>query len=163
MAKYVKKAITVDAQQLKFPTSLTKPTGIEKGVKGDYLVATSGDDQQFIVPKTIFELTYDVAPEPDVSAPMDVQNYKVTGITDTYLKVSFDVPVDSDFKYVILYLDGVDTLHAAPPAGSTFTYIFEGLTQLTAYTIKVTAVDNAGNESAGVGSMVSTIATPVAP
>jgi hypothetical protein len=157
--KFNRKAVTVDAVELLYPTTITTPKGVQRANKGDYLVNMNGD--QFLIEKTIFELTYDIASEPDTIAPLEVSNLTASNITDTSVTFAYTTPADADFKQVNVYQDGV--LLSSRIATGDAQYTITGLTASTTYTFLFTTVDNAGNESTGVTQSITTLATPVAP
>lgn len=157
MAKYVKKPITVEAIQLVYPATLTTPTGILKAKKGDYLVGAGAD--QFFVTQEVFNMTYDLASEPDGLAPMEVENLSATTITDTGVVFIYQTPFDADFKEVRIYRDTV-LVGTVTDKGQNIQFIDNGLTAETVYAYLFTTVDNAGNESDGVANSVTTLAAP---
>lgn len=82
----------------------------------------------------------------DKIAPAEVTGASTTASASDSLTLGWTLPADSDFKEVRLY-NGA----AVQPVVSTATsYKFSGLTPETDYTFRLTTVDTAGNESAGV-------------
>lgn len=156
MTKYSRTNLTVDAVKLSFPTTLTTPTGVIRGNKGDYLVSL-GHDNQFIVNEEVFELTYAPQMDPDTVAPLEISNLVVADLTDTTVKFSFKTPYDADFNSVKVFIDGVVVTELA---GGEQEYEAINLTALTQYTFLFVATDKTGNESTGVTRVVTTLDTP---
>ena len=89
----------------------------------------------------------------DNIAPTSPQNLNVTNITETTADISFDPSSDNcSFEYEI-YLNGnlITTTN-------TTSYSLTGLTQGTAYTVEVKAVDSSNNSSSGVSISFNTVA-----
>lgn len=158
MSQYSRKPITVDAIQLMYPTTINKSTTsgaaqIEKGIAGDYLVVLN--NEQFIIPKAQFELTYEIQSLPDTIAPTEVANFTIDTVTDALITIAFDTPSDSDFKAFIVELDGVEVIRQNTIGHITYTT--GTLTPNTTYLIGVKTLDKAGNISNGVSQSVTTL------
>jgi chitodextrinase len=86
----------------------------------------------------------------DTVPPAEVTNLRAD-VTDKTIKVTFTNPIDSDFAYANIYLNG--QLQGQATNGS---FTLNNLSPDTQYSIKVTTVDTSANESAGVVTSVKT-------
>lgn len=95
----------------------------------------------------------------DKTAPAEVTGASTTASASDSLTLGWTLPADPDFKEVRLY-NGA----AVQPVVSTATsYKFSGLTPETDYSFRLSTVDTAGNESAGVTVTGRTLAAAPAP
>jgi fibronectin type 3 domain-containing protein len=104
-------------------------------------------------------------PIPDTTPPSDVTGFETHGVTDTEVRYSFTTPNDADFNTWHLYVNGVLKLTGSPPwaKGNFFQQTDYNLKPSTNYTYKLTTVDFAGNESAGVTQTFRTLDPDITP
>lgn len=89
----------------------------------------------------------------DTTPPADVTNLK-TSVSTTKIDLTFTQPTDADFNNTKIYLNGV--LKATLDKTTNF-YSITNLAPNTSYDIKLTTIDNSGNESKGITATVQTL------
>ncbi|WP_163859571.1 fibronectin type III domain-containing protein [Paenibacillus elgii] len=101
--------------------------------------------------------------EPDNEAPQwpDDSELTVSDVTQTSVKLSW--PSATDNVRVTGYRIYVDDVEYKTVGGSENAIIVTGLTAETSYTFKVTAHDEAGNESAALSALAKTLPQPTEP
>ncbi|MFU1797899.1 fibronectin type III domain-containing protein [Paenibacillus azoreducens] len=101
--------------------------------------------------------------EPDTEAPQwpDDSELTVSDVTQTNVKLSW--PSATDNVRVTGYRIYVDDVEYKTAGGNENALIVNGLTAETSYTFKVTAYDEAGNESAELSASVKTLPQPTEP
>ncbi len=96
-------------------------------------------------------LTYEsvaqpLAPVADTTAPAEVTNTVVKGVTTSSASIGWTNPTDTDFAKTNVYLNG----QLLGSVGNTSAAItINGLNQGTSYTVTLKTVDQTGNESVG--------------
>jgi hypothetical protein len=91
----------------------------------------------------------------DTTPPGNVTNLTSSNITESGFNISWNKPTDTDYGSVKIYLDGVEKGNAI----ASQSFAFSGLSSDRNYSVKVTSVDTAGNESSGSTIQVKTLRT----
>ena len=97
----------------------------------------------------------------DTTPPASVTNLKEVEVGQTWIKWTWNDPVDSDFSHVMVYVDGDFKENVSK---STEYYSATGLSAGTSYTIGTHTVDTVGNvNQTGVTDTATTSAAPRRP